>query len=353
MKIKLLSLFFISAMVLMSCKENKSSKEETTETEKQTSSLDKPLDQEFENVEDNPLFQQYPRVPESTLELRRAMHGEAVYGELKQRFTTNFKKLKTTIDQSGAKLVILIMNPAATKGMLKEDREDISFLQATATNEGLDVINLTSFLNKTSPQEMTQIPKDGHWSKKGSEVLANELAKYLPKYFTVKSTTTYPERPSTFNDLDPNQDQVLDGGKDLPYHLVTNSQGLRQNYELEFPKTKQRILFMGDSEIYSPFLDNEQIVTYLLQQKFPEREIVNASVIGYTLEDYISLYNEKTKYVEPDVVVLTINPGDILDFFFAQRNKMARKHNSYHPTENEKKLYNVLYGKLNDIPKEN
>lgn len=333
------ALLISSSFLLHSCGTNGSA----ANNQKDSVVLD---DASADNTAENPFIKEYPKVPEYIpIFLKAGPVGEKTYTELKGRYSADLGALKKTVEATGAKFVLLVITPGAVKDMTVEEKAGIDFLNSAAKANGVETIDITPFIHNYTAQELTQIPKDGHWSKDGAAKIADELAKYLPKYAAAKATATYDKRPETFNDLEANMDQVLDGGKNLPYHVVTNKQGLRMNYDLAFPKTKQRILFMGDSEVYCPFLDNEYIITSLLQNKFADKEIINASVIGYTLEDYISLYNDKTKFSEPDVVIVATSPGDVIDYYFSQRNKLSRTHKQYPPSETEKELYKVLYTK--------
>jgi hypothetical protein len=85
----------------------------------------------------------------------------------------------------------------------------------------------------------------------------------------------------------------LDGGKGLPYRVKTNAQGLRMDTDVSSTKTKQRILFLGDSEMYFPFLDNKNIGTNLLQTAFPDKEMLNAANWGYSIDDYVSFTKKR------------------------------------------------------------
>ena len=131
----------------------------------------------------------------------------------------------------------------------------------------------------------------------------------------------------------------------MPYRVVANAQGLRMNEDVKFPKSKQHILFLGGSQIYSPFLDNDFIATSLLQKKFPNTVIMNAGMISGCTDDFLSLWNEKAKYSEPDVVIVQTNGTDITDLFFTNRNHLARSHKPYHPTEVEEKYFRERYRK--------
>ena len=117
------------------------------------------------------------------------------------------------------------------------------------------------------------------------------------------------------------------------------------NKDVEPNKTKQRILFLGDSEMYFPFLDNDFTGTEILQKQNPDKEILNAAMWGYTLSDYLSLYKEKAKKSSADVVVVITNGNDILDYYFTQRNLMGRNTQATKPNANEEKYYTAFMQK--------
>ena len=129
----------------------------------------------------------------------------------------------------------------------------------------------------------------------------------------------------------------------MPYHVQANSQGLRMNHDVKFPKKKKHILLMGDSAIFCPFLNNEFTVSAVLQQMFPDAEIMNSGIICYTIEDYVSLWNEKAKFAEPDLVIVQTNGGDITDLFFTHRNHFSRSGKPFLPSPNEEKFYKETY----------
>jgi hypothetical protein len=84
------------------------------------------------------------------------------------------------------------------------------------------------------------------------------------------------------------------------------------NYDLAFPKTKQRMLFMGDSGFFFPFMDNKNIASIILQEKFPNIEFINSCNWGYAIDDHITLFEQRAKYTEPDVVFMQTSASDIL-----------------------------------------
>lgn len=289
------------------------------------------------------VIEEYPKVPHD--EILREIAGNRLYAELKERYVRSITDLKEATSADGVKLIVVIMTPEVGKSITVANTYGIPYIQVVCANLQLDCIDLSPALTDQEATAITQVPFDGHWSKAGAVFIADQLMPVINANTNYRSSKTFAdaERPKVFGDLVPGDDEVLDGDKNMPYRLKVNDQGLRMGYNLTFPKKKQRILFLGDSQIFSPFLDNEYIATSILQTRFPDKEIINAGYISYTMDDFASLYQERARYAEPDVVVVCTNGGDILDFFFSHRNRFSRSEKSYRPSALEKKFYEQLY----------
>ncbi len=270
--------------------------------------------------------------------------GTALYAELKSRYKRDAAKLKELIEGSGAKLVFICLTPE-TGSATKRSKYGTPYIGEVCRQLGIEYLNFNPIIARKSPKEVTQWPKDGHWSKKGAIYIADHLEPYIKKYWDNSATAKYKdsERPETFGDFAPGVDEIRDGGKDLPYHVRANAQGVRMDEDIVFPKKKKHILFMGDSGIFCPFLNNEFTITGVLQQRFPDAYVMNTGVISYTLEDYITLWEEKAKYSEPDIVFVQTNGGDITEYYFTHRNMCSRSHKPFNPSENEIKFYEKNY----------
>lgn len=288
---------------------------------------------------------QYANGPETPTILNAGDTGLAVYNACTELYEKSLVALKQTSDALGAKLIVTILSPEIGDAITSSVRKGIPVITGLSKKMGLDVYDCMNPLLNFSAVKITQMPLDGHWSAAGSKVVADIYQPIITKYTTHRSTKTFTdaERTELFGDLEPNQNVALDGGKNLPYQLITNKQGFRMSTDLSFPKTKQRILLLGDSQLYSPFLDNNQTFTALLQERFPNAEFINAGVIGYTIEDCAALLMERAQFAEPDLIVLVTNPNDIGDYYFSQRNKMSRSKKAYVPTATELALYKQLY----------
>ena len=321
---------------IMGCKEK---------TEKADTQITDPLVTVPAGEDREILLNEYAQVPEASAILNAGDTGKAVYALCQERYTEQLAALKKEAEGLGAKLVVTILSPEIGEAVTLGTKRGIPFIMDVAKKLGIEAHDLTTPMAKYTPQQITQMPVDGHWSVPGAKIVAGLFQPVIAANNGHKATKTFSnsERPATFGDLEPGQNAALDGGKDIPYQLITNSQGLRMDYVLTFPKTKQRILLLGDSQIYSPFLDNNQIPTALLQQQFADKEIINAGVVGYTMDDYVGLLAQKAKYMEPDIIIVVTNPNDVGDFYFAQRNRMSRSKKAYPPTNTEKALYKQLF----------
>ena len=101
-------------------------------------------------------------------------------------------------------------------------------------------------------------------------------------------------------------------------------------------------MFMGNGQIYCPYLDDKMTPTALLQQKSPGKEFINAGYANYTIEDYLDLYMQKARYAEPDILVLCTSGEDVFSYFFTQRNRYSRIQKLYKPTPVEEEFYKQL-----------
>ena len=289
------------------------------------------------------LNQKYPRVPELGKIVERGEN--ACYDELKQRYKTQLAELKKDVESTGATFVMTMLFVESDSKSLLSFKLSTPFIRSTIDQMGIDCLDFGPILSKYDPKEITQVPHDGHWSVKGAQIIADKLATLIKRYPNAQSKTVYKdsERPESFADLPPNDDEVQDGGKDLPYHIKANSQGIRMDHDLTFPKKKKRVLLIGDSGLFCPFLDNEYTIAYDLQKMFPDYEIYTIAAVNWTTEDFLSLWNSKAKYTEPDLVIVGTNASDVEDLFFTNRNHCSRTGVPFYPSPTEEKFYQDMY----------
>ena len=328
----------VAALMITGCNNNEVIKKEITGNEDT-----KTVQEEEDAKKVEYLNHAYFKVPDGRI--LDMGDGTALYSELKQRFKKSSATLKQLVEASGAKLVYVILTPEVGKTLTPTNRYGNPYIRETCNELGIECLDLTSEIAAQEPKNVTQVPRDGHWSAKGAKLIAAYLATFIRNKSDVSCKVTYndAERSKTFGDLPPNDNEVMDGEKGIPYHVQANSQGLRMNHDVVFPKKKKHIFLMGDSGFFCPFLDNQYTISSVLQEMLPNDEIMNAAMIGYTIEDYITLWNEKAKYAEPDLVLVQTDGGDITDMYFTNRNHFSRSKKPFLPTENEKKFYKDTY----------
>jgi hypothetical protein len=100
--------------------------------------------------------------------------------------------------------------------------------------------------------------------------------------------------------------------QDFSVTVTINSQGLRdKEYPLGRVAGKKRVLVLSDSYGWGFGVEDDEIFTELLEEKYPDWEIINASVSGYgTDQQYLYLKYWGLRY-QPDVVLLLFGPNDV------------------------------------------
>ena len=282
------------------------------------------------------LIEAYSVVPRDEI-----VHDMELLTELQARYRTQLDALRKQVALSGARLVVVYLTPEYDS----EAQQVLEpFLESLSAGMGIEYVNLSPRLRGLDPLAYTQMPRDGHWSAPGAAIVAEGLGDILLAHAADRSAVAVAAglRPALFGDLEPAQDVILDGGKSLPYRLKTNGQGLRLDHELVFPKTRQRVLLLGDSQIYCPFLDNPDTIGAHLQRTFPDREIVSAANLGYGLDDLESLFRERARFIEPDLVIVQTGGGDVLDGYFSHRNLFSRTRAAFEPTAVEERFYRTF-----------
>ncbi len=131
-------------------------------------------------------------------------------------------------------------------------------------------------------------------------------------------------------DLVPNQDGVWAIWPHRPYHVQTNSDGLRNAREVD-RRADLTILAVGDSFTFGPYVPNDDTwpawLEFTLASGSARRrrvQVLNAGVAGYTIQDEYYYLVERGLPLKPDLVVIALYPNDISDFRGIQRNFLAR-----------------------------
>jgi lysophospholipase L1-like esterase len=108
--------------------------------------------------------------------------------------------------------------------------------------------------------------------------------------------------------------------------------------DLDVPKTRTRVLCLGDSFTFGPYLPNHDTYPELLGAMDTSLEVINAGICGYTITDEVSLFVESAQYVAPDITVLQVLDNDIYGLFYFKKNEFDRKRMKYEPSRLEKEF---------------
>jgi hypothetical protein len=261
--------------------------------------------------------------------------GREVLAQFQELYEKSFIQLAGEAKRLGSKLIFLYIP-------MYYEKDDASrevcrtFFKELAQRHHVDFLDMTDVMLGLPVDMVTLSPHNAHLSRYGNQIVARELSRYVERYSNWRMQTACKDRPAILGDLAPNGHQIWPFVPAMPYRVVTNSQGFRMTYDLKFPKEKQRILCLGDSYTFGPYLANHDTYPDLMAQKFPNKEVINAGICGYTIADEVSLFNQRSKYCEPDIIILQTLDNDISDFFYFYRNQFAREPKDFKPAAKEK-----------------
>ena len=139
-------------------------------------------------------------------------------------------------------------------------------------------------------------------------------------------------------DLAPDQDGVWAIWPHRPYHVQTNSDGLRNADEFD-NEHDFVILAVGDSFTFGPYVPNEDTWPAQLERLLDidlgtrsTAQVLNAGVSGYTIVDEYHYLYERGVKLEPDLVIIAFFPNDISDMRTLEREYLARPVKQVYPT---------------------
>lgn len=293
------------------------------------------------NVTENSAMN-YELIPRDELYAANDSLAKLTLEVIKERYKMHFENYVKELRASNVQMVFCWLTQEIGDAETIIQRIGKKYIKELCAANDVPFVDLTVNFFKYKAEEITFMPVDGHLSEKGVDIVVKDMADIIKKYGTNKSTLSFndSQRPELLGEFEANTDIIkTKDGQQLPYRFKTNSQGLRMNFDLKFPKKKQRVLLIGDSGFFFPFLDNDKTGTAKLQAIFPDKEIVNASNWGYSIDDYVTLWNDRAKYIEPDIVLLQSTGDDIADQFFSHRLKYSRNKENIKPTDIEKAYY--------------
>jgi hypothetical protein len=109
----------------------------------------------------------------------------------------------------------------------------------------------------------------------------------------------------------PNQ-QGLFYDRDFSIKVSINSQGLRdKEYAFNRVEAKNRLLVLGDSFAWGFGVEHHEIFTEILEDNYPNWEIINASVSGYGTDQEFLYLKHRGIHYQPDIVLLLFHLNDV------------------------------------------
>jgi len=267
--------------------------------------------------------------------------GKELLDSFKLEYEDNFKLLVEEANKIGSKFIVLYapLDHYKSSSTLDDSRQ---FFSGLAEKYNVDFLDMTDDFFQYSEETVTLLPENGHLSRFGNKLVIERLSEYIDKYNDYRMNFQFDSRPKLFGDLSSNHNSVWEIVPDLPYRVIANKQGLRMNYNLAFPKEKQRILILGDSCTFGPYLANYNTYPALLDKRYPDKEVINAGIAGYTITDETSLFIERAKYAEPDITILQVIDNDIYGLFYFRRNQFNREGKVYQPSKVEIEFLNKV-----------
>lgn len=153
--------------------------------------------------------------------------------------------------------------------------------------------------------------------------------------------------PHCCGDLPANMVRLVKSDK--AYLVETNSLGLR-NPEVKMKPEKPRILALGDSFTFGPYLNNDQTWPFYLQDAFDSQvEVLNAGVSDYSIDYELAYFLEKGWKLTPELVILQFFSNDLTDLLpekVKQRQPRFTKDNFLSKSVNFLRERSRLFGLL-------
>lgn len=261
-----------------------------------------------------------------------APEGKLLLEKFQKQYEEAFEKFSIEVKNSGATLWVTYFPSGRPNNEGEECRR---FFGSLSKKRGIPFYDMTEILGKYPQSYYLLAPLNGHLSRFGNLQIAEEFSKRLKEQKIAENLKRYQDCPLLLGDHAPGVNEIMEPQAGLVYRHAVNAQGLRVNHDLVFPKPKQRILCVGDSFTYGPYLPTEFTYPGFLQQALTEFETVNAGVTGYHIGDELAYFQERGKFVEADLVILQVLDNDIPGQFFFYQNLFSRSKGKFYPSAEE------------------
>jgi len=95
--------------------------------------------------------------------------------------------------------------------------------------------------------------------------------------------------------------------------INNNEQGLRMNRTIALNKSKFRIAFLGDSNVWGFGVNDKDRMSEQLERILKNIEVINFGVSGYGTDQYYLQLNTTVLKYNPDAVITTFYPNDLIE----------------------------------------
>lgn len=260
----------------------------------------------------------------------------------RRQYTEYFDLFMHEAGSTGAKVIVLYL-PVFGEEELSEDLR--IFLHREADRYNTFFVDVTHDVLAYPQEDVTLKPVDGHYSRFGNRIIASRLADVIRTHFPgFVSPVKLNKRPRLLGDLKPNQDTVWEIKEHMAFSLISNAQGTRneKDFDITSPEGKQRVLVLGSSVAFGPYLPNHDTFPAQLERMLPGTEVINAAFGGYIITDKYTLLRDRAKFANPDIIVLQVSPADVTNFLYFKRNEFDREKKIWKPSEPEKKFFEFV-----------
>lgn len=151
-------------------------------------------------------------------------------------------------------------------------------------------------------------------------VTINDLREFIRPYLGQNVLSCRKKHPTLHHVLIPNCSGVVET-RDYGYPFITNSLGLKgKEIALEKPEGVFRVLVVGDSYVEGWGAAQEEgfvkVAERILNRQGKKVEVINAGVSSYSPVLELEYLRTSGLALEPDLVIMMVDPNDMHDEFF-------------------------------------
>jgi len=261
--------------------------------------------------------------------------GAELLSRLLAEYETHFALLVSAAGAIGSRLIVIYLPRRSAVESTGSDVFCRAYYRVLAAEHDVEFLDLTDRLAGHALADVALFPDNKHLSRFGNRIVARELAAYL-RGCSDRCRISYDGCPQVCGDLEPGSRGVWSMSRTMPYAVIVNAQGFRMASDIEIPKKRTRVLCLGDSFTFGPYLPNRDTYPELLAREDASLEVINAGVCGYTITDEASLFIERAQHVAPDITILQVLDNDIYGLLWFKQNEFDRSKARRRPSELEK-----------------